>query len=300
MTTTANPALALQELGFTALEAQVYVYLLRHEPSTGYRISHAIGKPTANTYKALASLAGQGAVLVDDGGSGAARAVPVEELLSGLDRRGREQRAAARAALADMTPGDDDDRVYALKDPAQVVERARAMLARAGQIVLADLFPATFALLREDLIACAARGVRVVVRAYAAAEATGVLVVAAEGKGAPGGWPGQQLSLVADGNEHLLALLSMDLASVHQAVWSRSAFLSCLQHNHVAMELLYTAREATGVPGVAAPDLADITVLAADPAGLRRLRDQVAGDPSSASPVPAIPMNPDDNAKGVS
>lgn len=277
MTATVKSVQALQDLGFTGLEAQVYVYLLRHAPATGYRISHAIGKPTANTYKALTSLAGQGAVLVDDGGSGAVRAVPPDELLAILERRGRAQRAAALAALAENVPAGDDDRVYALKDSRQVVERARAMLAGAGQIVLGDLFPAPFELLRDDLAACAARGVRVVVRAYAPVEAGGALVIAGTGKGAPGHWPGQQLSLVVDGAEHLLALLSADLEAVHQAVWSRSAFLSCLHHNHLAMELLFTARAVGGREPASA--LAGITVLAADPPGLRRLRAQVAGGP---------------------
>jgi hypothetical protein len=287
MTTTDQASRALQDLGFTALEAQVYAYLLQHAPATGYRVSHAIGKPTANTYKALASLADQGAVLLDDGGGGAARAVPPAELLAGLERRARERREAAAAALADLAPGEVDDRVYALRDRDQVLERARAMLARARQIVLADLFPAVFDELRADLADCAARGVSVTVRAYAPAEAGAALVVGGEGKGAPGRWPGQQLSLVVDGAEHLLALLSPDLGQVHQAVWSGSAFLSCLHHNHLAMELLVAVRG----PGGGAANLDGITVLAADPPGLRRLRAQVAGGP-------ARDEDPDDNAKG--
>ena len=301
MTTTQEPIQALQDLGFTGLEAQVYVYLLRHAPATGYRISHAIGKPTANTYKALASLADQGAVLLDEGGGGAARAVPPAELLAGLERRAGQRRAAAQAALDELAPGGGDDRVYALKDSRQVLERARAMLARARQIVLADLFPAVFDALRDDLAACAARGVGVTVRAYAPAAAGGAVVVQGAGRGAPGGWPGQQLSLVVDGSEHLLALLAPDLQSVHQAVWSGSAFLSCLQHNHLAMELLVAARDNDR--GAERP-LAGITVLAADPPGLRRLRAQVAGDGASdASPEPGHIdcdfQDPDGNPKGA-
>lgn len=287
MTTIEQASRALQDLGFTALEAQVYAYLLQHAPATGYRVSHAIGKPTANTYKALASLADQGAVLLDDGGSGAARAVPPAELLAGLERRERERREAAAAALADLAPGGGDDRVYALRDRDQVLERARAMLARARQIVLADLFPVVLAELRDELAECAARGVSVNVRAYATADLGVALAVSGDGKGAPGRWPGQQLSLVVDGAEHLLALLSNDLQQVHQAVWSGSAFLSCLHHNHLAMELLVAVRG----PGGGAANLDGITVLAADPPGLRRLRAQVAGGP-------ARDEDPDDNAKG--
>lgn len=294
MTTTEHATRALQDLGFTALEAQVYAFLLGHAPATGYRISHAIGKATANTYKALAALADQGAVLLDEGGGGAARAVPPGELLARLERRAREQREAAAAALADLAPAADDDRVYALRDVDQVLERARAMLARARQIALADLFPAVLDALRPDLAECAGRGVAVTVRAYAPAELGAALVISGGGKGAPGRWPGQQLSLVVDGGEHLLALLSPDLGQVHQAVWSGSAFLSCLHHNHLAMELLVAAR---GDAGAAACGLDGITVLAADPPGLRRLRAQVAGAGAPASGRDPDP-DPDDDTKG--
>jgi sugar-specific transcriptional regulator TrmB len=299
MTTTESATRALQDLGFTALEAQVYAYLLRHASATGYRISHAIGKPTANTYKALAALADQGAVLVDEGGGGAVRAVPPAELLAGLERRSRERRAAASAALAELAPECGDDRVYALRDRDQVFERARAMLGRARQIVLADLFPAVLDELQGDLAACAARGVGVTIRAYAKATAGAARVVNCGGKGAPGRWPGQQLSLVVDGDEHLLALLSPDLQQVHQAVWSGSAFLSCLHHNHLAMELLVAAT-STGdagdevrFPGDGTAQLDGITVLAADPPGLRRLRAQVAGG------TPSV-VDPDNDLKGES
>lgn len=299
MATTENATRALQDLGFTALEAQVYAYLLRHASATGYRISHAIGKPTANTYKALAALADQGAVLVDEGGGGAVRAVPPAELLAGLERRARECRAAASAALAELAPECGDDRVYALRDRDQVFERARAMLGRARQIVLADLFPAVLDELNADLAACAAREVGVTIRAYAPATAGAAVVVSCGGKGAPGRWPGQQLSLVVDGDEHLLALLSPDLQQVHQAVWSGSAFLSCLQHNHLAMELLVAATgtgdagDEARFPGDGTAQLDGITVLAADPPGLRRLRAQVAGGPPPD-------VDPDDDLKGES
>jgi hypothetical protein len=80
-------------------------------------------------------------------------------------------------------------------------------------------------------------------------------------------WPGQQLSLVVDADEHLLALFDAGLRRVHQAVWSRSTFLSCLHHNHVAMELDVTAR-AADVP------LVDTSLLRRAPRGLHRLRER--------------------------
>jgi predicted transcriptional regulator len=286
MTTTSIPIEALRGLGFTEIEALVYVFLLQNEPSTGYRVSHEIGKPTANTYKAIVSLEQRGAVQVDDGENRLVRAVPPEELLGQMERRFRDQRESAAQALADIRRDAADDRVYALKSAAQVLERARSMLAEARGIVLADCFPRVFDALRDDLAAAAARGVAVTVKVYAEVQAPGVEVILQPGaRRTFERWPGQQLSLVVDAEEHLLALFTDDLERVHQAVWSRSTFLSCLHHNHLAMEHLVTLYSATRETSLAAADAAfqthlDLPILHAQPQGLARLRERY-GVPSS-------------------
>ncbi len=269
----------LRDLGFTDLEARIYAYLLGHEPATAYRIAHAIGKPAANTYQAVASLAARGAVQVDEGESRLVRSVPAEELLARLERGFRERRERAAGALAELERPDADDRVYALRTPEQVLERARAMLARAEVIAVLDVFPGVFALLRDDLAAAAGRGVRAAAKVYAPAEAKGVdLVREPDPERARSRWPGQQLSLVVDAREHLLALFDRELAGVHQALWSQSTFLSCLQHNHVAMEIAFTRRAGAGGDFQADP----VLLLNADPPGLADLRRRLGeADPGA-------------------
>lgn len=253
-------------------EALTYACLVQEGPATGYRISHAIGKPTANTYKAIASLAQQGAVQVDSGEGKLVRAIPPDELLAGLERRSREKREAARALLAERADRPEDDRVYSLKARDQVLERARAMLGRAREIVLADLFPGPLDALSPDLAAVAARGVRVVAKVYERRDVPGMAeVVEPDAARALSEWPGHQLSLVVDAAEHLLALFDAPLVRVHQAIWSRSTFLSCLHHNHVAMELLHTAwRGRDSLSGSDA--LVGLSLLSSRPPGLRRLQ----------------------------
>jgi len=284
-TTSEEPLVnSLCGLGFTEIEALVYAFLVGSEPATGYRISHGIGKPTANTYKAVASLVAQGAVQVDEGGNRLIRAVPPDELLAGLERRSRERREAVRAALAERTAEAADDRVYTLRARDQVLERARAMLGRAREIVLGDLFPAPLDALADDLAAAAARGVRVVVKVYATRDVPGVVEVPeADAERALAEWPGQQLSLVVDADEHLLALFDASLADIHQAVWSRSTFLSCLHHNHVAMELLHTAWRGRG--SLSGSDaLVGISLLSSRPPGLRRLQERTGANATTDDP----------------
>lgn len=154
------------------------------------------------------------------------------------------------------------------------------MLGRAREIVLGDLFPGPFDALADDLVAAAARGVRVLVKVYSRRDLPGVTEVPEpDGRRALAEWPGQPLSLVVDAEEHLLALLDPSLSQVRQAVWSRSAFLSCVNHNHVAMELLHTAwRERGSLAGSDA--LVGISLLASRPSGLRRLQERGVEPPA--------------------
>lgn len=268
----------LCDIGFSEIEALVYAFLVAEGPATGYRISRAIDKPTANTYKAIATLSQQGAVQIDSSDGRLVRAIPPDELLAKLERRDRENREAARSFLAPRTANVDDERVYSLRAPDQVLERARAMASRAREIVLADVFPGPFDALAGSLAAAAARGVRVVAKVYERRDLPGVAEVPEpDSARALGEWPGQQLSLVVDAEEHLLALFDAPLARVHQAVWSRSTFLSCLHHNHVAMELLHTAWKGRG--SLAGNDaVVGISLLSSRPPGLRRLQERFGTD----------------------
>src|SRR3974377_860031 len=91
---------ALTDFGFTDLEAEVYVFLLQEWPAPGYRGAHALGKPVANTYKAIESLQNKGAILVDEGANRLCRAVPAEELLSQLERNFQRFRKKGARGLA--------------------------------------------------------------------------------------------------------------------------------------------------------------------------------------------------------
>ncbi len=70
----------LTELGFTVLESMIYLALIDNPPMTGYGISKIIGKPVANTYKAIESLSSKGAVLCENSGKGLVSAVNPKDL----------------------------------------------------------------------------------------------------------------------------------------------------------------------------------------------------------------------------
>jgi hypothetical protein len=239
------------------MEAEVYAFLLAESPATGYRIAGGIGKPAANTYKAIESLASKGAVIVDEGQSRLCRAIPPDELLARLERTFRAQRDMALAALTNPPDSSADDRVYQIKSPDQVLERCRRMIGGAREIVLADLFPDALAELAPELQDAAGRGLRVAVKAYLPAALDGVEIsVQPDGESVLARWPGRWLNVVVDGAEYVLAFMSADGARVHQAVWSGSAYLSWVYHSAFGAELALASLARMIAEGADLPELA--------------------------------------------
>ncbi len=236
---TTDPIDTLVSLGFTDLEAAAYVYLVENSPATGYRVAHEIGKPVANTYKAIESLHQKGAVIIDKSGDNRqVRAVTPKELLDQLSDAFKQRHATATEALSHLRPGDEDFGVYTLNNPNQVFSRAAKMLDDAEEVVLADLFPLSLSRLREKLEATAARGITVVARVYEPAALEGVRTVpSVRGPELIERWPGQWLNLVADGRQFLLSFLTRDAQQVSQAVWSSSPFLALVYHISLAWEI---------------------------------------------------------------
>lgn len=265
-------ATALTFLGFSEIEALVYCFLLEESPATGYRVSHGIGKPTANTYKAIAALALRGAIVVDDSESRLCRAVPPGELLDRLDREFDSKKRVAESELAKIRQSAGDDRVYYLTSIEQVIERARTMLKGAKSAALLELFPLTVPLLAAELEAAAKRGVAVAVKTYEPVALKGVTVVRSpEASRVLSVWPGQQISIATDGEQFMTALLSQDASTVHQALWSNSTFLSCFYYNALNVEQVLTdveARMRSESP------LNELSLTRLKPSGFRKLNER--------------------------
>jgi sugar-specific transcriptional regulator TrmB len=260
---------SLRAFGFTELEADVYAFLLGESPATGYRVAQAIGKPVANTYKAVQTLQAKDAVVAEDGDGRLCRAVPAEELLDQLERRFRENRRRATRTLGRLKSSPEDHRVYQLRTPARVFERCRRILADCRHVAIIDAFPRTLDELRPAIEKAADRGVTVAVQAYRAVVVAGAEVsVRRDGEAVMRRWPGQWLNLVADGREYVLALLTEDLQAVHQAVWSRSAYLAWVYTSAVAAEVV----------------LSEIARLIEDGASVRLLRRALRRYPALCRP----------------
>ncbi|MBU0754479.1 MAG: hypothetical protein KJ645_05030, partial [Planctomycetes bacterium] len=193
-------------------------------------------------------------------------------------------RTEAEQALETLSRRSQDSGIYHLKTVDQVIQRSKAMLKRAQGIVLCDLFPGPFALLADSLGETAARGVHVFCKVYNNGEIPGVKTLKLPGHDpALDKWPGQQITVVIDSEEHLLGLLARDMKQVHEAVWSNSTLLSCMHHNNMAAEILFTCLKAGHEDLLAAveEEMGPVSLLTFRPSGLETLVQRCSSDTPS-------------------
>lgn len=255
----------LQQLGFTALETDIYLALLRHGDMTGYAVAKQVGKVVANVYKALESLHQKGAVLQLQQDQKRYAAVPWRQLLDHEQRKFSQTLSELATELESLPAPDAQEGVYQLKNLDQLLYDSRQLCRDAQSLLLADLQPAAVPLLAEELIAAAARGVEVRVKIYEPAELPGVhLTLRANGREVYGKTADVSLKLVADGNNFVMGLLSADVSRVIQAFKSRSALLNMSLFCGLIYELILTELKQS----LAQNDLARSQQILADTAHL--------------------------------
>lgn len=248
---------SLTTLGLTRLEADVYTHLLRQPSATGYGVAKGIGKPTANTYKALASLEEKGAVVVEDAACRRYRAVAPDELLNALERRFLDHRRSAAAGLARLQAAGGDDRIYQLHTAAQVIERLRKMLGECRRVAVLDLAPWAVERVAGEIAFAAGAGARVVVKVYAPVAIAGAEVVASV-ETSDASAPPAPINAVVDGREMLLASGPPREAAIHRALWTANADVAWVLHCAIVAELLFTAVERAMDEGLSTDELEDM------------------------------------------
>jgi sugar-specific transcriptional regulator TrmB len=221
----------LMEIGFNRLEADVYIHLITHPPSTAYKIGKQINKPTANVYKAIESLAQKGAVIVEDNKNKLCNAVGPNEFFNHYEKSILDKSNTAKALLNSLENETEEQTSYAIDSVPLVFERFRSMMRRCKTIAVIDAFPKALNEVVDCIEDAAKRGIDIQVETYQPITIKGANTVCTTiGEQAIGHWNSQQLNLVIDGEEHLIALMDNDLKKVKQAVWSNSTYISCILH----------------------------------------------------------------------
>jgi sugar-specific transcriptional regulator TrmB len=219
---------SLMALGFTRLESEIYTFLLVHSPATGYKIAKNLGKPVANTYKAVESLANKGALFVDEGESRICRAVPADELLGQIKGDFEDRSKRAEDSLFKIKALPDDSRVYQLYTRKQVIERTKRIINGAEHLLLMDLFPNELGELEEAVKDAVERGVTVRIITYANLKVKGAEVfISPYAEYMMEHYPGFYMNVVSDSWDYIQAFIA-DSGDILQSVWGSNPYLAVI------------------------------------------------------------------------
>lgn len=214
-------------MGLSAAEAEVYAFLVRHSPATGYRVAQALSRPVGAVYKAIESLEDKGALYTcEDDGNRVARAAAPAEFIARLRRRLDDDALALEALAEEADLDEPDDLLYRLRDRDATLERARSLIQDAQSFVLASACPVFVDELGPAFEAAADR-VPVAVKTFAPSTLRAAQILEdPRGLRAVESGPGQWLHLVSDGRVFLHALFSDDGAELRTAHWSANPLLN--------------------------------------------------------------------------
>lgn len=233
----------LSDVGFTGLEASVYLVLLREPCSTGYRVAQLIGKPAANVYMALDSLRAKGAILVDETSrTRTYSAMPLATYLEGKRRELEEKQREFEHEIAGLETSAAEGGIFRLTSADQVYARVRKMLEGARKAVLLDVFPGPMDEVRPEVVRAVKRGVHVFIKAYRPTKLGGADIACPEEGDAPDLkiWNGDWLNIAVDCCESLYSFLKPDGKGVHDAIWNRNHYLGMMSFNGLMFELMLT------------------------------------------------------------
>lgn len=226
-----------KDLGFTELEARIYLHLLSDSPASGYAIAKAINKPFSNTYKALAEMDTKGLVLTDYSSDVQLfRAIPYSEVLSRLGKDYLSKINTAEEILSKMQKSPDDESIYNLQSPEIVFEKFNSMLKEAKTIAIVDLYPNVTDVFQKSIEIAINNGVKVILKTYKPIEIDNVNVIIQHQKQKKVQWPGTWINLSIDYSEILLSFLGDK--SKHLGVWSKNTLISKIYSDGILSEML--------------------------------------------------------------
>lgn len=228
----------LREMGLSDLEAKVYIWLLENKRSTGYKIAVEIGKPVANTYKALRSLEKKGAVIRDDSSNKTYfDTIPVEEFLNKIEKEFYKQRKKIIEEVKKMDVQQEPIGIYELQSAELVYEKAIGMIKTAESSLVIDCFPAPLQVIKKELLNKKGENIPILLKNYCDTRFEGIRQIEATKTDLLlDEHPGQWLLMIKDAAESLIAFFDLSGEELLHSIWIKDPFISLILFNGSTIE----------------------------------------------------------------
>lgn len=154
---------ALENLGFTTYEARAYVGLLRQNPVTGYQLSKLSGVPRSRIYETLERLTARGYAIAFQSEPLEYSPLAAPALLAHLQEQFDGALSTLESELSKVPAAPNMESIWNLYGRVNILERGRAMIARAKESAYLAGWGETLAELQPELESAARRGLRLVI-----------------------------------------------------------------------------------------------------------------------------------------
>lgn len=221
----------LVNIGFSQVEANVYLALLKESPLTGYKIASIISKSRSNVYQALKSLEQKGAVVKLQGGRNMSyKAVSVERVLQAKERKFQNMKSEVIEAFKNLNTEEGNDEIYNLQNMEQVYAKTNDIIRNTKRIIFVETPKILLPRIKKSLLQAVERGVTVTVYSDDIEELEGCDVI----KFAPvvladqkyNSWPIDWFCAAADGSEFIIATTRNQQEELVHALYSCNKFIA--------------------------------------------------------------------------
>lgn len=228
----------LGEMGLSNLEATIYIWLLENKRSTGYKIATKIGKPVANTYKALKSLERKGAVVSDNtSGKLYFDTIPVEQFLNAIENEFIKKREQIIREVDTLDVKQEPIGIYELQSAELVYEKAINMIDTAQHSLLLDCFPTPLARIKPNILKRSNTVIDIYLKHYADETIEGVHCISkTESDIVLDELQGQWMIIIKDAAETLIAFFDRSGEEMIHSVWIQDAFISLIHFSGSVIE----------------------------------------------------------------
>ncbi len=243
----------VENLGFTPVEASVYISLLKDSPQTGYKISTDLCKSRSQTYQALKSLETKRAIIRLEGTQhGEYIPVPIQTLMEEKEKEFKQQKTDIITALKDIGTEPHQEHIFRIAKLDQLYNKAESMIKEAKSMILVDTDQAPLENIHHLLNARAQEGIKVLIETPNDPIIDSCYHVKLNMFSAKDfAWNADWLCLSIDGEQFLISLLKKDTGELIHAIWSGNPYLSPWVFNgmlnefsfRVIMDLLETGTD---------------------------------------------------------
>ncbi len=225
-------------LGLTELESKIYIWLLENKRSTGYKTAMKIGKPVANTYKALKSLEQKGAVISDNTSNKLYYdTIPVEQFLNKIENEFNRKRKKIIDEVAKLDMKQEHVGIYELQSGELVYEKALNMINSAEHSLLIDCFPQPLQKIEKQILCRSSDDIDIFLKHYADENLEGVRQIKkTESDIVLEELQGQWLIIIKDAVETLIAFFDKSGEEMLHSVWIQESFISLIHFSGSIIE----------------------------------------------------------------